>query len=88
MTTKLKILLVLNVIILGATKFLIPLFMVYKMYGAYMSAIMFYIVAGLLSMWLGPIIGRLVLLLPLNNEEGKWLKTELLKYELKDKLGI
>jgi uncharacterized membrane protein len=84
MTTKLKILLIINVIILAISKFLIPVFMLYKMYGATASAIMFYIVAGLLSMWVGPIIGRILLLVSLNNDETKWLKTELLKQELKD----
>ena len=88
MTAKLKILLVLNFILLVICRFLIPLFMLYKMYGASMTDIMFYIVAGLLSMWLGPKLGGILLITSLNEEEKKWLAKELLMSDLKDKLGI
>lgn len=88
MTTKLKILLFLNVIILASSKLLIPLFTLYKMYGATIADIMFYIVAGLLSMWLGPKIGGILLITSLNEDEKKWLAKELLISELKNKLGI
>ena len=88
MTTKLKILLVLNFILLVICRFLIPLFMLYKMYGANITDFMFYIVAGLLSMWLGPKIGGILLITSLNEDEKKWLAKELLISELKNKLGI
>ena len=62
--------------------------MLYKMYGASMTDIMFYIVAGLLSMWLGPKIGGVLLISFLNDKEEKWIQHELIKNELKNKLGI
>lgn len=63
--------------------------MLYKMWGlTNISLLLCYIAAGAVSIWIGPIIARIALLLPLDKEETKWLKTELLKQELKDKLGI
>lgn len=84
MTTKLKILFAFTGITYPVVKFLIPLYMLYKMYGANITNMIFFIVAGLLSMWLGPkIIGGFVYIF-LNNKEKKWINEQIIISELKN----